>query len=285
MLITKIHKTGITFAHTRRALLAAVCLAGAVFGVGCRRDMQDMPRYEVYEQSSFFKDKRASRNLPDHVVARGYLREDDALYLGKLTAANGGSGATQSRAGSSAQSNDSVSGGQTSGAASAAATSNLSDPNNVAAFPIPVTQELLDRGQERYQVFCMMCHGVTGYGDGMVVRRGYKKPTSYHDERLRQERVGHFYDVITNGWGSMPKYAAQITPRDRWAIVSYIRALQLSQNARPEDFPENIREQVLSGKGPVSNGNDRSAQLTGHAGGNQGEGHSQKQQEAGGGVH
>jgi mono/diheme cytochrome c family protein len=76
-----------------------------------------------------------------------------------------------------------------------------------------------------------MCHGLTGYGDGMIVRRGFRRPPSYHDDRLRSEPVGHFFDVITNGWGAMPDYAAQIPPEDRWAIIAYIRALQLSQQA------------------------------------------------------
>nr|MBA2605696.1 cytochrome c [Acidobacteriota bacterium] len=85
-------------------------------------------------------------------------------------------------------------------------------------------------GEQRYRVFCIVCHGPVGSGDGMVVRRGYPKPSTYHDDRLRNAPVGHFYDVITNGWGKMNGYAAQIPPADRWAIVAYIRTLQISQN-------------------------------------------------------
>jgi mono/diheme cytochrome c family protein len=101
------------------------------------------------------------------------------------------------------------------------------------AFPFPVTQEVLTRGKERFEIFCSMCHGLTGEGDGMVVRRGYRRPPSYYTDDLRNARVGHFFDVITNGWGSMPNYAAQIPAQDRWAIIAYIRALQLSQPQQP----------------------------------------------------
>jgi mono/diheme cytochrome c family protein len=96
-------------------------------------------------------------------------------------------------------------------------------------FPIPVTKEIVYRGKERYEIFCSACHGLTGNGDGMIVRRGFRRAASFNDERLRQAPVGHFFDAITNGWGAMPSYAPQIPPQDRWAIVAYIRALQLSQ--------------------------------------------------------
>ena len=86
-------------------------------------------------------------------------------------------------------------------------------------FPFPVTQQVLERGQERYQIFCAVCHGLTGDGDGMVVRRGFRKPSSYYDTRLRSAPVGHFFDVMTNGWGAMPSYAQQIPATDRWAII------------------------------------------------------------------
>jgi len=97
-------------------------------------------------------------------------------------------------------------------------------------FPVPVTKELIERGQNRFNIYCIVCHGPLGNGDGMVVRRGFPKPPTYHDDRLRNAPVGHFFDVMTNGWGKMPSYAAQVDPADRWAIVAYIRALQISQN-------------------------------------------------------
>ena len=102
-------------------------------------------------------------------------------------------------------------------------------------MPLPVTTELLQRGQERYNVYCTPCHSRTGYGHGMVVQRGYHPAASYHTDRLRKAPLGHFFSVITNGYGAMPNYAAELRPEDRWAIVSYIRALQLSQNAKESD--------------------------------------------------
>ncbi len=98
-------------------------------------------------------------------------------------------------------------------------------------FPFAVDEALMRRGRERYDIFCSPCHGLTGEGDGMVVQRGYRRPPSFHVDRLRQAPPGHMYDVITNGFGAMPDYAAQIPVRDRWAIAAYMRALQLSQNA------------------------------------------------------
>jgi mono/diheme cytochrome c family protein len=112
------------------------------------------------------------------------------------------------------------------------------DGNALAAvFPMPVDDALMARGRERYNVYCSPCHGETGLGDGMVVRRGYKRPPSLAEERLRALPVGHFFDVITNGLGAMPDYAAQIKVNDRWAIAAYIRALQLSAHATVDDVP------------------------------------------------
>ena len=103
------------------------------------------------------------------------------------------------------------------------------------------TQQVMARGQERFNIYCSPCHGRTGDGDGMVVRRGYRRPPSYHDDRLRNAPVGHFFDVITNGFGAMPDYAAQIKVDDRWAIVAYMRALQLSEHATLADVPAGER--------------------------------------------
>ncbi len=96
--------------------------------------------------------------------------------------------------------------------------------------PPPVTAALLSRGQQRFDIYCAVCHGFAGYGDGMIVQRGFPAPPSYHIDRLRQVSNQHLYDVITNGWGVMFSYAQRIAPRDRWAIVAYIRTLQASQN-------------------------------------------------------
>jgi mono/diheme cytochrome c family protein len=112
-------------------------------------------------------------------------------------------------------------------------------------FPLPVDQELLERGENRYKIFCAPCHGLQGDGNGMVVVRGMKHPPTYHQDRLRQAPNGYFYDVITNGFGVMLNYSAQISPRDRWAVIAYVRALQLSRNAKLADLPPDLREKVL----------------------------------------
>jgi hypothetical protein len=114
-------------------------------------------------------------------------------------------------------------------------------------FPMPVNDVLLERGQERYRIFCSPCHGIQGDGNGMIVIRGMKRPPTYHQDRLRQAPNGYIYDVITNGFGQMYNYAAQVPPRDRWAIVAYVRALQLSRNARVADLPAEDREKLNSG--------------------------------------
>ncbi|MDQ6675167.1 MAG: cytochrome c [Chloroflexota bacterium] len=111
-------------------------------------------------------------------------------------------------------------------------------------FPFPVTREVLDRGRQRFDVYCLPCHGYLGDGNGMVVQRGFSPPPSLHTDRLRQAPVGHFFTVITTGTGSMPSYAAQIDARDRWAIAAYIRALQLSQHATLDDVPPDQRVQL-----------------------------------------
>jgi mono/diheme cytochrome c family protein len=98
-------------------------------------------------------------------------------------------------------------------------------------FPFQITVPMMDRGQQRYNVYCAPCHDRVGTGAGMIVKRGYRQPQSFHIDRLRSAPPGHFYDVITNGFGAMPDYRAQIRPEDRWAVVAYIRALQLSQHA------------------------------------------------------
>ena len=113
--------------------------------------------------------------------------------------------------------------------------------SDVDTFPFPVTASVMARGQERFNIYCSPCHGRTGQGDGMIVQRGYRRPPTYHQDRLRQAPVGHFFDVITNGFGAMPDYAAQIRPDDRWAIVAYIRALQLSEHASLADVPATQR--------------------------------------------
>jgi mono/diheme cytochrome c family protein len=108
-------------------------------------------------------------------------------------------------------------------------------------FPMPVTAEVMARGQERFNVYCSPCHGRSGEGNGMIVQRGFRQPPSYHEERLRNEPVGYFFDVMTNGFGAMQDYSAQVTVTDRWAIAAYIRALQLSRQATVADVPADRR--------------------------------------------
>lgn len=162
--------------------------------------MHDAPRYEAYERSEFFGDGRSMRPQVAGTVARGQLREDTAMFAGKVGTAF------------------------------------------VTANPVPVTLQLLHRGRQRFDIFCAPCHGRTGQGNGMVVRRGYRVPSSFHIDRLRGQPDGYYYDVITNGFGAMPDYAAQVPVQDRWAIVAYIRALQLSQNAPVAALPARSQE-------------------------------------------
>ena len=195
----------------RRVFLLAFCLLTFSFATACRYDMQDQPRLRPYKSSEFFSDKKAMRDLPEGTVARGQLNDNKALHTGKKENADPN---IQVETTTDASGNTLVS----------------SFPNDVEEFPIPVTKELLDRGEERYKIYCIVCHGPVGKGDGMVVRRGYPQPPTYHDDRLRNAPVGHFFDVMTNGWGKMNSYSGQIPVADRWAIVAHIRALQLSQN-------------------------------------------------------
>jgi mono/diheme cytochrome c family protein len=122
----------------------------------------------------------------------------------------------------------------------------------VEKIPMPLTDAVVARGRERFNIYCSPCHGIAGDGDGMIVKRGYKRPVSYHDPRLRNERAGYFFDVMTRGFGQMPDYAAQVAPKDRWAIVAYIRALQLSQHASVGDLNPEEKARLDRGEtGPV----------------------------------
>ncbi len=114
------------------------------------------------------------------------------------------------------------------------------------AFPFPVTREILERGRERYNMFCSPCHGFSGDGDGMIVQRGFRRPPSLHDDRLRTAPAGHFFDVITNGFGAMYPYGYRVPPRDRWAIIAYMRALQLSRQVPIADVPDAERGKLTS---------------------------------------
>ena len=122
--------------------------------------------------------------------------------------------------------------------------------NGVAAntFPFPITQQDLQRGRDRYNIYCSPCHDYTGSGQGMIEQRAFQRPPSYHIDRLRQAPVGHFFAVMTNGYGAMYSYASRVSPEDRWRVAAYIRALQLSQKATLTDVPESERPR-LQGNG------------------------------------
>ncbi len=124
-------------------------------------------------------------------------------------------------------------------------------------FPFPVTADVMNRGQERFNIYCSECHGRLGDGNGMIPSRGFRRPPSFHTDLLRNAVTGHFFDVMTNGFGAMPPYNVQVPVNDRWAIVAYIRALQLAQNGTVNDLPPDQRAKVPSsgtGGAPASRG-------------------------------
>jgi mono/diheme cytochrome c family protein len=202
-----------------RVSLLLLALCGIT---GCRQDMQDQPKMKPYRGTTFFADRLSARQPIEGTVPRGFLRTDTELFTGKKsrTTASPGTQAVQ-------------------GQQAAVPGQDNSFPDDIDYFPIPISEEVVKRGRSRYDIFCSACHGFTGNGDGMIVRRGFRRAASFNDDRLRQAPVGHFFDAITNGWGAMPSYASQIPVQDRWAIVAYIRALQESQRnlATPAGSP------------------------------------------------
>jgi mono/diheme cytochrome c family protein len=192
--------------------------------------MQDQPKMKPFRQSTFFRDGLSSRPPVEGTVARGFLKTDTEFFTGK-------------KAGRAPANTPGTTPVQTTGPQPTAVTGAVplgpaAYPDDVEVFPIPITKETVHRGKERYEIFCSACHGLTGNGDGMIVRRGFRRAATFNDDRMRQAPVGHFFDAVSNGWGSMPSYASQIPPQDRWAIIAYIRALQLSQEiAQPAASP------------------------------------------------
>lgn len=168
---------------------------------GCHTDMWVQPKQMPLDESSFFADGQSARPLVPGTVARGHLQEDTKFFTGRDEK------------------------GQL-----------------ITELPMKLTQEdlkaLLLRGEERFNIYCSPCHGRAGDGEGMITKRGLalrRPPANYHTDRLRKMPIGHFYDVITNGYGVMFSYASRVEPQDRWAIAAYIRALQLSENASATD--------------------------------------------------
>ncbi len=191
----------------RRARWAAPWVLLVLSGGCSEQDMVIQPKVKPYQESAFFADGQASRPLLPGTIARGQLQVDSAYDTGKIGDL-------------------------------------LVDkiPNRVK-----VNQTLLQRGRERYNIYCSPCHSKLGDGRGMIVQRGFPPPPSFHDQRLLDAPAGHFFNVISNGYGAMYSYASRIPPDDRWAIVAYIRALQLSQHAVIADVPEKNRPE-LEGK-------------------------------------
>lgn len=179
----------------------AVALIAAT-AVGCRRDMQDQPRYKPLRASRFFADSRSARPIPKGTIARDERNDMDVVHTG------------------------------------------LENGVFTNHYPLQVTRSMLERGQERYNIFCTPCHGFLGDGNGMIARRGFKWPANLHTARLRNAPPGYLFQVVSNGYGAMPAYRDQIRPEDRWAILAYVRALQVSRNATLADVPADRRAEL-----------------------------------------
>jgi mono/diheme cytochrome c family protein len=185
----------------------------AVFAIaGCRQDMHNQPKFIPLRSSEFFPDHRSARFPVEGTVARLTAAElkDGQLDPGSyfLTGKHG----------------------NTFG--------------NELPATLPLTAELMERGQERFNIYCAPCHARVGDGNGIIVQRGFKHPPTFHQDRLRNAPLGYFYDIMSNGLGAMPDYASQVKPADRWAIAAYIRALQRSQNAQVADVPATDRPKL-----------------------------------------
>ena len=195
-----------SFRGAKRRGISLFAAAGLLLlCAGCRQDMHVQPRYNPFDPTDFFEDGQSAR-MP---VAGTFPR-------GELTAGPEG---------------ELLYTGKVNGAPA-------------EAFPFPVTREVLNRGRERFNIYCEPCHGMSGDGDGMIVQRGFRRPPSLHADHLRAAPAGHFFDVITNGFGVMYPYGYRVAPRDRWAIVAYIRALQLSRQASIGDVPAAERKKL-----------------------------------------
>jgi mono/diheme cytochrome c family protein len=211
----------------------------------CQQQMAEQPSYRPLERSSFFADERSARPLEAGTVARGQPLADSPLVTGR----RGGSPEVRRAAAVTAL----ASAGPLV-ALAPLATSDAPAAEYVNAFPFAVTRDDLQRGRQRYTIFCAVCHDPTGNGNGKIPERGYTHPPSYVTDfsrgferrgvrlLLRDAPVGYYFEVVTQGYGAMPDYSTQVPPRDRWLIIAYIRALQLSQYARLRDLPPEERE-------------------------------------------
>jgi mono/diheme cytochrome c family protein len=210
------------------AKLFCIWIAG-LLAVGCQQQMADQPSYKPLEASSFFPDGQSARPLVTGTVARGHLNIDWHLFTGRVPPTD--EQISRAKAG--------IASAKTKEERQAA--EELLRGKFVESFPFPVTQDVLEHGYHRYMIYCVVCHDALGTGHGQIVQRGYTRPPSYHIPRLREVAVGHLFAVITEGYGSMPSYAEQIPPRDRWAIAAYVRSLQLSQHCPTDRMTPEMR--------------------------------------------
>ncbi len=194
----------------RLILPRAFAIAAPIALCACRQGMYNQPRLKPLREEALFANGQSARPLPPHTVSR-----DASPMTPEFTGRE--------------------------------ADGTLINALPIALKPNEEMRAFLERGRERFEIYCAVCHGYTGAGNGMIVQRGFPQPPSFHVERLRNAPIGHFYDVITNGYGVMYSYAARVPePRDRWAIAAYIRALQLARNATPNEMPSDARAQLES---------------------------------------
>jgi mono/diheme cytochrome c family protein len=236
-------------------------------------DMQDQPKYKTYRagDQKFGINGASVRPLVEGTVPRrasgaDYRDRDDYLYTGQTAgqagATSGGAGAASGPNVSTGMSVNALAGASQN--AGAGATGGVPGAREAAAtggpdvFPINIERADIERGRERFQIYCTACHGFTGEGDGMIVRRGFRRPPSYYEDRLQEGTTpaAHFFDVITNGWGAMPDYSAQVAPEDRWKIIAYIRALQLSRRVKFDELSPEARQKVLDSVNKPSSGHE-----------------------------
>jgi mono/diheme cytochrome c family protein len=210
-----------------------LCVLAALVAVGCQQDMGHQPYYKPLEGVKTSDNPSSARVLEEGTVARGYLRGDPLLYDG-IQQKNGKQDHAALAFIASVPDWQQQLAGQ------------IATENLATEFPFPITEDRLKHGRESYNVYCAVCHDRVGTGRGMIVQRGYLRPPSYHTPRLREAPVGHFFAVITRGKGGMPDYAEQIPPVQRWEIIAYIRALQLSQNSRLDDLSPEERLRLES---------------------------------------
>lgn len=218
----------------KRSAAGGLRVLAVLFLAGCQQQMAEQPSYRPLEASSFFSDGQSARQLVAGTVARGHLRIDTHLYTGRKPGAN--RRLEQKRTEQPLPPGKNVDG----------KTAALMEAEFVDTFPFPVTREVLEQGHNRYMIYCVVCHDPLGTGRGKIVERGYTPPPSYHSARLRSVPVGHIFAVASEGYGSMPSYAAQISARDRWAIVAYVRALQLSQHFPADQLTSEMKQEMAS---------------------------------------